>query len=167
MESRTTTFERDAQAKDYQTELEETSGYTYQQVDSTEGAVSVVATPVGGGVPLRFDYSTGDKFTVPEVVVYTAISVMASGGANYITTQDVFNYRNSVRMSDVGPWCTQTRDKHARLCGMNRLPEAVGRASAGYIVRLVWETMKKQMQKAHEKKSLTKDKSDKDSGELF
>jgi hypothetical protein len=166
MESRTTTFEAPI-AKDYQQELEEDSGYTYQQVDSPEGTVAVVATPKEGGVPLRFDYSTGNKFTVPEVVVYTAISVMASGGANYITTQDVFSYRNTVRMADVGPWCQQTRDKHARLCGMNRLPEAVGRASAGYIVKLVWETMKKQMQQAHEKKSLAKDKRDKDSEELF
>jgi len=165
MESRTITFE-EPPVRDFQTEQEVESPFNFGEKEDFKGAITVLCTPKKEGVACKVSYSTVVYPQRSDIELHTVFTPLTSGG-QMLVTKDNFSFKSSVKMHDLHPWIAQLRDKHASICRQNKLDESIGRVAVGRALKLVWERLREGFARQHEKKSKSKDKKDKDSGELF
>ena len=117
---------------------------------------------------MRIDYSIRLKAPKSQITLYTAVSILAEGGAGFITAEDDFTFKAGTRVGVLHPWIAEKRLKHTKLFEQNRLPGAVGAAALGKAFHLVWDAIEEGMRLQHAKKSASKDrKADEDSLGLF
>jgi hypothetical protein len=117
---------------------------------------------------MRIDYSIRLNAPKSQITLYTAVSILAEGGAGFITAEDDFTFKAGTRVEVLHPWVAEKRLKHTKLFEQNRLPGAVGAAALGKAFHLIWDAIQEGTRLQHAKKSASKDrKADEDSLGLF
>ena len=124
--------------------------------------LSVSCVPDGrNDAAIVINYQTVLNPADSSVVIYTHMRPM---GQDPVMLQDIFSFKKSVKMRDVGPWVLQAKSKHSAAAEACGLDGKMAEGALEHALSLIWDGMHQAQAIKHEKSSKAKDNKD---GGLF
>lgn len=145
--------------------MEEQSGWEFAMEDDGV-TITVTATPKeGGSPPVRFIYTGSNNYSKSEATLFTQFRTLEPN-PKFATWESVYCYKSSARASDLMPWVAETRQKHGSQVKQQGIKALVGELALSYALTIIWAGCRQGYQEKHNRKSLAKDRKDKET-ELF
>jgi hypothetical protein len=147
-------------------EMSQQCGWDFSHEDDGT-TVTVTATDSQGlKPPVRFIYTGVSQPRKSEVQLFTQFRILDASNA-FEAWESVFDYRASVRQSDINPWIGTTRIHHGQHMVKHGIPEAVASVAFSYALPIVWAGVRQGLAEKHALKSQAKDKHSNNPNELF
>jgi hypothetical protein len=127
-------------------------------------SVSVTATNRTDGKKHKIVYSVKPNLTKRCVDIYTSYSSMKGDVQNLTCLKDELTTKMSLRYSELLPWIAEFRERQSANVTREHGSGVPAKIAASYVLPLVWDAFSDTRDGLHERKSLAKDRADKNTG---
>lgn len=146
--------------------MEEQCGWDFQSTNNGD-SITVISTPKEAGQsPVRFIYTGVSDPAKRCITLYTQIRTLDASD-RFLSWEDTFSYKASVKISDVYPWVAEKRQSHGSRVKSFGIKSVIGELSLTYGLPIVWNGIRDGLADIHEAKSRAKDRKSDAPSELF